>query len=164
MTNICTSVWQMIYMPNHLAMLFKMDVCTSSYQLLWLLAVGQTVQNWQFTVHPISRAFDLTHAHLAGLVFSSSFCPFSPMRGVILCHAFNCRNTSFPSLWGAERTRSICRGWKATLQQWVARWHRQVKINIFITFSLLNIFPHLSVAKIGGPCTFLTNDAAVISL
>lgn len=86
------------------------------------------------------------------------------LPSVILCHAFNCRNTSFPSLWAAERTGSICRGWRATLRQWVAHWHRQVKINIFITFSLLNIFPHLSVAKIGGPRTFLTNDAAVISL
>lgn len=87
-----------------------------------------------------------------------------PLPSVILCRAFNCRNTSFPSLWAAERTGSICRGWRATLRQWVAHWHRQVKINIFITFSLLNIFPHLSVAKIGGPRTFLTNDAAVISL
>lgn len=68
------------------------------------------------------------------------------LHGILtVCHVFNCRNTSFPSLWAAKRTRSICRGSRAASSTWVARWHRQVKINIFITFSSLTFsFIYLS--------------------
>lgn len=143
-------------------------MCTHLNQFLVHFSAKMLASNLAFKImKPLSnKTIHLTlywkaQYSVVGFIF---FWLFPAERSVILCHAFNCRNTSFPSLWAAERTRSICRGWRTTLQQWVARWHRQVKINIFITFSLLNIFPHLSVAKFRGARTFLTNDAAVISL
>lgn len=122
--------------------------------LLWLFHSLLFFPVWYLCLFPVRSGLAQIggHASCSRRVRPSvpsrvSFLPHHFLRSILIaCHVFNCRNTSFPSLWAAKRTRSICRGSRAASSTWVARWHRQVKINIFITFfsSLTFSFIYLS--------------------